>query len=353
MDETTAPAEERPALKGPLALCLILALAGSIKPLTRLPLAYGDNDDAMRLLQARDLLSGQGWWDLVQHRMAPPEGLPMHWSRLLDGPIAALLFVLQKLFGAQTGEILMRAIWPVALFVPMAWCVLAITRRLGNQAAVWLAAAVLPLCWFVWILFAPGRIDHHNAQIALVAGMALAALDAHRPRAAAIMGVLAGLSVAIGFETIAAIGWSGALIAFFYLRDRDRAAPTMAYGVAFAGTVAAAFVIQTPPSWWLISRCDALAFNTLVGCVTGGLGLAALGAAPLRPGRGRLIATALVGAVTVLITYKLHPSCIRWACGSCRRQSRASRWSRCRLQSSRSAAGICTARRAMSSAGSS
>ena len=50
-----------------------------------------DTDDAMRLVQVRDLLAGQGWFDMVQHRLMPPEGASMHWSRLVDAPLAALI----------------------------------------------------------------------------------------------------------------------------------------------------------------------------------------------------------------------------------------------------------------------
>jgi hypothetical protein len=48
-------------------------------------------DDAMRLVQVRDLLAGQNWFDPVQHRLAPPDGVIMHWSRLIDLPIAILI----------------------------------------------------------------------------------------------------------------------------------------------------------------------------------------------------------------------------------------------------------------------
>src|SRR5581483_4863516 len=47
-------------------------------------------DDAMRLVQARDFLNGQGWYDTTQHRMNAPFGLPMHWSRLVDAGIASV-----------------------------------------------------------------------------------------------------------------------------------------------------------------------------------------------------------------------------------------------------------------------
>ena len=45
-------------------------------------------DDAMRLVEVRDLLAGQGWFDLTQYRLSPPGGVAMHWSRLVDVPLA-------------------------------------------------------------------------------------------------------------------------------------------------------------------------------------------------------------------------------------------------------------------------
>src|SRR5438270_10957273 len=48
-----------------------------------------DTDDAMRLVQMRDWLAGQGWYDLRQPRLEPPLGYYSHWSRLIDVGMAA------------------------------------------------------------------------------------------------------------------------------------------------------------------------------------------------------------------------------------------------------------------------
>ena len=48
----------------------------------------GDTDDNMRIMQVRALLNGQGWYDLRQYRLNPPTGANIHWSRLVDLPIA-------------------------------------------------------------------------------------------------------------------------------------------------------------------------------------------------------------------------------------------------------------------------
>src|SRR5687767_2656618 len=67
-------------------------------------LRRGDPDNYMRLVQVRDLLAGQGWFDLVQHRVNPPEGLHTHWSRLADLPYAIPILLLRPLLGAELAE---------------------------------------------------------------------------------------------------------------------------------------------------------------------------------------------------------------------------------------------------------
>ena len=56
-----------------------------------------DTDDAMRLVQVRSFLSGQGWFDLHQARFDPPAGYDSHWSRLIDAGLAGL-FIAFKTF---------------------------------------------------------------------------------------------------------------------------------------------------------------------------------------------------------------------------------------------------------------
>jgi len=63
--------------------------------------ALGDTDDNMRMMQVRGLLHGQGWFDLQQHRLA---GSNIHWSRLVDLPIAGLILLLRPLVGGAAAE---------------------------------------------------------------------------------------------------------------------------------------------------------------------------------------------------------------------------------------------------------
>jgi hypothetical protein len=54
--------------------------------------ALPDTDDNLRMAQVRAWLGGQGWFDLVQHRFDPAHGgANIHWSRLVDLPIAGII----------------------------------------------------------------------------------------------------------------------------------------------------------------------------------------------------------------------------------------------------------------------
>ena len=75
--------------------------------------ALGDTDDNLRLAQVRALLGGQGWYDLVQHRLDPVHGgADIHWSRLVDLPIAGLTLALRPLLGGPEAERWAAAIAP-------------------------------------------------------------------------------------------------------------------------------------------------------------------------------------------------------------------------------------------------
>ena len=66
---------------------------------------FPDPDDILRLVQLRDLLAGQHWFDLIQYRLdAPHGGVPMHWSRLVDIPLLLVVGALTPFLGAVQAE---------------------------------------------------------------------------------------------------------------------------------------------------------------------------------------------------------------------------------------------------------
>ena len=159
-----------------------------------------DTDDAMRLNVVHDLLNGQAWFDFVQHRLNTPYGGEIHWSRLIDVPEAGLLLLLRPIFGAMA-DTAAAYIWPLALLAMLLWLTGKLAQRLGGRRAL-LPALLLPAFSLIAMAeFAPGRFDHHSAQVLLTLAMlycAVAALE--RPRFAIGAGLAAATALAIGIE---------------------------------------------------------------------------------------------------------------------------------------------------------
>ena len=74
-------------------------------------------DDAMRLVEVRDLLAGQCWFDLTQYRLSPPDGVAMHWSRLIDLPLAMLIRAGEIVLPPALAEQVATIVWPAALLL--------------------------------------------------------------------------------------------------------------------------------------------------------------------------------------------------------------------------------------------
>ena len=96
-----------------------------------------DTDGAMRLAGAlRDLLAGQSWFDAAQHRMDVPFGLAMHWSRLVDAPLAAIVLALRPFVGAHAAENAALWIGRWLIFFAVLWALARIADRAGSCAPI-------------------------------------------------------------------------------------------------------------------------------------------------------------------------------------------------------------------------
>ncbi len=205
--------------------------------------ALSDTDDNMRMMQVRALIEGQGWYDLRQYRLNPPAGADIHWSRLVDLPIAGLKLLFWPLIGGRLAEQVAVAVAPM---LPMlaAMSALAVTvRRLVHPWAFAVALALIACAGSPLAMWAPLRIDHHGWQLAMLA-LALAALtDPRRARGGVLLGAATALSLAIGMEMLLYLALAGAVTALRWIVDRGEARRLLAYGVALGGGCAFAFLL--------------------------------------------------------------------------------------------------------------
>lgn len=192
------PGADKLPWKGVLIVWLVVAAIMLVATGGHLgPTDFPDGDDALRLQQVRDLLAGQGWFDLTQHRIAPPAGVAMHWTRVVDVPIAALILMLRPVLGTALAESVTVVLIPLLTLL----CAMLLNARLarqqvGTRAAV-IAAVLTALAIPASFRMAPLRIDHHGWQFVL----ALVALNGMAARNARVGGAVAGGAIALALAT--------------------------------------------------------------------------------------------------------------------------------------------------------
>jgi hypothetical protein len=164
---------------------------------------FPDPDDVMRLVEVRDWINGQSWSDVGQHRMNLPAGLSMHWSRLLDVPLAALITLFRPFVGQRVAETIAAVTVPMLTLGATMALVAELTRRRSGAPAALFAAASCLLSIGVWYAMRPLRIDHHGWQIVAGLGMVLAITYRGDLRGAAIAGACAALWTHISLEGLA------------------------------------------------------------------------------------------------------------------------------------------------------
>lgn len=269
----------------------------------------GDTDDNMRMSQVRGLLHGQGWYDLRQHRMSPPDGINIHWSRLVDLPIAGLILLLRPFLGGPGAERWGVAIAPMLPYLLVMFSLALTMRRLVDKRAF---ALVLLTLWFAGStngMFMPERIDHHGWQLALVAVSVSALADPNRIRGGLMLGIASALSLAIGLEMLIYIVIAGAATVLIWVDDREERERLRAYALALGGGTAAAFLVFASNDNWN-AVCDAMSPVWLSDVLLGGALLFVL--ATLSPADWkRRLALAVAGGVIVAAFHALvWPHCL-------------------------------------------
>jgi len=271
--------------------------------------ALGDTDDAMRLVQLRDWLSGQGWYDLNQYRIAG--GYESHWSRLIDAGLAAMLWLFGWFTDLSMAERLMRTAWPLLWVLPTMAGAVAIAWRIGGREAalmtLLLAAVGLP----AYHQFRPGRIDHHNVQIALSMLAVATTVWSDRVRWTALAaGGITALAMTIGLECLPYLLVCAAAFAVRYAVDAKSARDVRQYGIALAVSSPVGLLIIAGPDHWWRAVCDQIAINWVALTAFGGAGLALAATFASARRSVRWAQLGLVGALAIALFIWLEPRCL-------------------------------------------
>lgn len=273
-----------------------------------------DNDDAMRLVEVRNFLGGQGWFDLMERRLGLGDGTLMHWSRLIDLPIASLIRFFGLFLEPLSAEAAALFVWPVFLAVPTLGALGLAGRRIGGPVAMHIAFGLGAFLLVTSNRFLPGAIDHHNVQLLLVALIAVMLVDRRqRPSSFAVAGLAASVAIAIGAETTPLVAVSCLVVAGLWAwHGAAFARPAAAFALSLTVSISILFVATMPPQRYADVACDALSLGYYgIASVGGGLMFAAALVAS-RLSRGLRMAVLVgIGAAVLVTAGVIAPECLR------------------------------------------
>lgn len=250
-------------------------MAGSDGAQGRVP----DSADSLRLAQVRDLIAGQGWYDLHQYRIAVGDGMLMDMSRLVDAPLWLSITLLTPLVGQAAAEQATMIAAPLLIL----GLVLAVVGRLawrlhGVETAVFTCLAV-GLAPAIVEQLQPLSIDHRAYQI-LAAALALWAISWRSPMKG---GAAAGLAMAAGcmisVEMLPLTAAFGGVLALRWLREPQLRGWLVAYMQIMALGMVAVFALTRGVAD-LAVHCDVISPPQIGFFLVSALGVGAIAALP-------------------------------------------------------------------------
>lgn len=275
-------------------------------------LTLNDTDDNMRYLQVRDWLAGQGWYDLRQYRLDPPAGFNIHWSRLVDLPIAALMLFFRAFMDQGMADRLACGIAPMIPLLPLMLGLGFIARRLAGGNS-WFLAAIAPFAAQMGIsMFMPMRIDHHGWQLAFTVLMLAGLIDRNWLRGGIVAGVSSALSITIGMEMIVYLAAGGALIALRWVFKEGAGRRMLPYALSLGGATSILFVLFASYANRQM-MCDAISPIWVAIFAAASAGMVLLALLPLRNWPSRLAAGMAVGALVAAFAWLNWPQCLSGA----------------------------------------
>lgn len=270
---------------------------------------FSDPDDALRLVQVRDLLAGQPWFDVHQYRVAAPEGVAMHWSRLVDIPIAGMILLLRPLVGAHWAEMVTLLAIPLLTLLCAQALVARLAARFFNDDVVGLACMTFGMAVPVLWQFTPLRIDHHAWQIvlALVALNGLYAATAWRGGIA--IGLALAASLAISIEGLPLTALFLGVCALRGLRDPFTRFDWLLVASVSLAVGSGALFLATRGTYDLVTHCDAISPVHLGLFAWTAIGTVVLHFATPRGFVGKISGLAAIGAGAAAIMFGIAPQC--------------------------------------------
>ncbi len=280
---------------------------------TILSRAGWDPDDQLRLVQLRDFLAGQSWFDTTQYRLNPPDGAPMHWSRLVELPLAAIILLLAPLVGQPQAEMLAATLVPLLCLGMVAFLLAQVAGRIGGRGVAIAACLLALIAPAMLIQLRPMRIDHHGWQI-VCAVLGFATFYWNNPRhAGLVLGTALAVWVHISLEGAPMTLAFFLLLGWRWICDVDQGKRLFWTLSAFAPVSAMLFFATQPAGLAAAEYCDTISPAHIFAILAASAIL--LPATHFMPGQraARIILTGLAGSLALGLLLWQNPLCAKGA----------------------------------------
>ncbi|RYD55901.1 MAG: hypothetical protein EOP60_05545, partial [Sphingomonadales bacterium] len=270
---------------------------------------FPDPDDAMRLNEVRDWLGGQSWWDVSQHRLWGGD-FAMHWSRLVDIPLAFVIATFTPLVGPWWADrIALTAVPLVTLLVVIALGA-ELTRRVTGLERARMAVLLAPLSVPLIYQLRPMRIDHHGWQVALAMAAVVALFGKPNARSGALAGFALAALLTVSLEGMPITAAILGVMLLTWVFDTSRREQAVAALTALVAGVAILHVATRGPAI-MAPACDAIAPVWIAALAVGALGACAAMFVPRAGMVARLAMLGIAGAAALAVLLVKAPLCTK------------------------------------------
>lgn len=268
---------------------------------------FNDPDDALRLMEVRDLLAGQSWFDLHQYRVAAPEGVPMHWSRLVDIPLAGMMLILRPLLGTAMAEMVTMITVPLLTLLATLMLVGRLAAKMFDVETVGIACLVTAIGTPLVMQMLPMRIDHHGWQIVLGLAALNGLASCNALRGGLVIGAALAADLAISIEGLPLTAVFLGVLALRGLKGHGFAGLATASGTL--ALASGAIFLGTRGLGDLATHCDQISPIHLVLFGLVALGSGVLVAVAPRRWPVALAMLGATGAATLALYLGVAPQC--------------------------------------------
>lgn len=290
-----------------IAVCVLLILVAHGQIISGIG---WDPDDQLRMVQLRDWLGGQSWFDTIQYRIAEPDSQPMHWPRWIELPLALVFLLLKPLVGAATAETAAMVIVPLITLGIAMWLVAKITDQLFDRKIAILAATLTATTVPIVAQIRPMRVDHHGWQIVLALTALWTMFWPDKRKGGLALGAALAFWLSISLEGLPISAAFIVLLVWRWVFQTEEGVRLFWTLLSFL-VASFLFYFGTQGNFdAVINYCDALSPAHLLACTAGAaIMLPAIKWLPANV-MLRVVSLAVAGVAALAIFYSLAPQCV-------------------------------------------